>query len=196
MAYRKCFLGFLILCFSLVSLGLAEDYGLQYFLSKASSKAEELSKKEKIELLNRIDRTMEQAQRIQVKLSQVIQTGEVDIRYQDGKFWMSKLEKDKASIQTGMQQIELLKEKPVSLVPSIILYKTLKDLSSDFNAYNNVPSFSALVCDLAPDMELWADPVFYKLYLLPIARSKDKGMEKGHPQPQKEKKLPPQGKKP
>jgi len=196
MAYRKWFLGLLILCFSLVSLGFAEDYDLQYFLSKASSKAEELSKKEKIELLSRIDRTMEQAQRIQMKLSQVIQTEEMEIRYQDGKFWMSRLEKDKASIQTGLEQIKLLKEKPTYLVASIILYKTLKDLSADFNTYNNVPSFSALVGDLAPEMELWADPVFYKLYLLPIARSKDKGMGKERPQPQKEKKLTTQGKKP
>jgi hypothetical protein len=49
----------------------------------------------------------------------------------------------------------------------------LEDLSENFNAYNNLPSFSALVGDLAPEMELWADPVFYKLYLLPLARSKD-----------------------
>jgi len=26
-------------------------------------------------------------------------------------------------------------------------------------------------------MELWADPVFYKLYLLPLARSKDVEMK-------------------
>jgi hypothetical protein len=49
----------------------------------------------------------------------------------------------------------------------------LKDLSSNFNTYNNLPSFSALVGDSAPEMELWADGVFYKLYLLPLARVKD-----------------------
>jgi hypothetical protein len=53
----------------------------------------------------------------------------------------------------------------------------LKDLSSNFNAYNNMPSFSALVGDLAPEMELWADPVFYKLYVVPLARSKDVEMK-------------------
>jgi hypothetical protein len=36
-----------------------------------------------------------------------------------------------------------------------------------------MPLFSALVGDLAPEMELWADPIFYKLYLLPLARLKD-----------------------
>jgi hypothetical protein len=47
-----------------------------------------------------------------------------------------------------------------------------------------MPSFSALVGDLAPDMELWVDPVFYKLYLLPLAHLKDAGKVF----PQKEKK--------
>jgi hypothetical protein len=80
----------------------------------------------------------------------------------------------------------LLREKPNHLVASIKLYKSLKDLSENFNAYNNMPSFSALVGDLAPEMELWADPVFYKLYLLPLARSKDVELRV----PQKEKKAP------
>jgi hypothetical protein len=78
------------------------------------------------------------------------------------------------------------------LVASIRLYKSLKDLSSNFNAYNNMPSFSALVGDLAPDMELWVDPVFYKLYLLPLAHLKDAGKVF----PQKEKKPIRKGKKP
>ena len=151
----------------------AEDYHLQYFLSKTSSQANELSKKERIELLNRIDEVMGQVQQIHLKLIQSIQTGEMDIRYQEGKFWMSKLEEDQRSIENVNQQLKLLKEKPMHLVASIKLYKSLKDLSSNFNAYNNMPSFSALVGDLAPEMELWADPVFYKLYLLPLAHLKD-----------------------
>jgi hypothetical protein len=68
----------------------------------------------------------------------------------------------------------------------------LKNLSSNFNAYNNLPSFSALVGDVAPEMELWADPVFYKLYLIPLARSKDVEMKV----PQKEKKPAPKEKRP
>jgi hypothetical protein len=48
------------------------------------------------------------------------------------------------------------------------------------------------VGDFAPEMELWADPVFYKLYLLPLARSKDVEKEL----PQKEKKPVTKGKKP
>jgi len=57
-------------------------------------------------------------------------------------------------------------------------------LAENFNAYNNVPSFSAWVGDLAPEMELWTDPVFYQLYLLPLARAKDKEAESKPPQPQ------------
>jgi hypothetical protein len=196
MRNAKISLAGIILCFSLASFGLAEDYDLQYFMSKTSSKAEELSKKDKTELLNRMDWAMERAQQMQAKLTQAIQTGEMDTRYQDGEFWVSKLEEDRASIQTGIQQLKLLKEKPANLLASIKLYKSLKDLSSNFNAYNNVPSFSAFVGDLAPEMELWADPVFYKLYLLPLARLKDKDMEKERPQSQKEKKPPPKVKKP
>jgi hypothetical protein len=102
------------------------------------------------------------------------------------------LEEDQGSIETGIQQIKSLREKPTRLVASVKLYKSLKDLSENFNAYNNLPSFSALVGDLAPEIELWADPVFYKLYLLPLAHSKD--VEKVPPQ--KEQKPVPKEKKP
>jgi hypothetical protein len=37
---------------------------------------------------------------------------------------------------------------------------------------------SGYVGDLAPEIELWADPVFYKLYLLSLAASRDKDMDK------------------
>ncbi len=173
MGCRKVVLLGLILFFGLVSSGRAEEYYLRYFLSKASSKSIELSKKEKTDLLNQLDGVMKQAQGIRSKLMQAIQTGETDVRYQEGKFWVSRLEEDQESIETGIQQIKLLREKPNHLVASIRLYKSLKDLSENLNAYNNLSSFSALVGDLAPEMELWADPIFYKLYLLPLARSKD-----------------------
>ena len=162
-----------LLFLGLVSSAFAEDYHLQYFLAKTSSQANEISQKERGELLNRMDEVMEQAQQIHVRLIQAIQTGEMDIQYQEGRFWMSKLEQDEGSIESGIQQVKLLREKPTHLVASIKLYKVLKDISSNFNAYNNIPSFSALVGDLAPEMELWADPIFYRLYLLPLARLKD-----------------------
>lgn len=173
----------IILLFGLACISFAEDYTLQGFLSKASSKTIELSKKEKTELLNQLDGVMKRAQGIRTKLVQVVQTGETDVRYQEGKFWMSKLEEDQGSIEAGIQQIKLLREKPTRLVASVKLYKSLKDLSENFNAYNNLPSFSALVGDLAPEIELWADPVFYKLYLLPLVRSKD--IEEKMPQREK-----------
>ena len=192
MRHCRRFFGLVVLIFGLVSFGFTEDYPLQYFLTKVSSQTDEISKNEKTELLNRVDEVFQQAQQIHSKLIQTIQTGEIEIRYQEGKFWMSKLEEDKGSIENGIQQLKLLREKPTHLVASITLYKSLKDLSSNFNAYNNMPSFSALVGDLAPEMELWADPIFYKLYLLPLAHLKD--TEKVSPQ--KEKKPIPKGKKP
>jgi hypothetical protein len=163
----------IILLFGLACTVFAEDYNLHYFLSKSSSKTLELSKKEKSELFNQLDEVMKKAQGIRKKLIQALQTGETDVRYQEGKFWMAKLEEDQGLIETGIQQIKLLKEKPTHLVASIRLYKSLKDLSSNFNTYNNLPSFSALVGDFAPEMELWADTVFYKLFLLPLACAKD-----------------------
>jgi hypothetical protein len=181
--YRKILLIVVILFFALTSFGLAEDYPLKYFISKISSKSNELSNKERTELLNRLNGVVEQAQQIHTKLIQAIQTGEIDIRYQEGKFWMSKLEEDRESIEMGIQQLKLLREKPTNIIASIMLYKSLKDLSSNFNAYNNMLLFSALVGDLAPEIELWADPVFYKLYLLPLARLKD--METGASQKEK-----------
>ena len=191
MRYRITFLGGIILFIVLFSLSYAEDYDLQYFLSKSASKTIELSKNEQVELFDRIDGIIGRAKQIRMKLVEGIQTGEMDIRYQDGKFWISKLENDQESIETGIKQIKLLREKPAHLVAAINLFKSLKDLSSNFNAYNNMPGFSAFVGDLAPEIELWADPVFYKLFLIPLAQSKN--IEKAPPQ--KEKKPVPKGKK-
>ncbi|MGB9628451.1 MAG: hypothetical protein ACPL6D_07310 [Thermodesulfobacteriota bacterium] len=128
-------------------------------------------------MLNHLNEVMERAREICSKLIQAIQTGETELKYQEGKFWLSKLEEDQKSFEIGNQQLKLLKEKPTHLSASIKLFKTLKDLSSHLNAYNNVPSFSALVGDLAPEMELWADPIFYQLFLLPLAHSKERGSE-------------------
>jgi hypothetical protein len=188
----KFFLIAIVLFFGLACISFAEDYSLQFFLSKASSKTNDLSKKEKTELLNQLDEVMKQGQGIRTKLIQALQIGEADVRYQEGKFWMAKLEEDQGSIESGFQQIKLLREKPTDLIASIKLYKSLKGLSSNFNAYNNLPSFSALVGDFAPEVELWADPVFYELYLLPLARLKD--VEKVPPQ--KGQRPAPKGKKP
>src|SRR4030043_334261 len=164
----------IILFFGLACISFAEDYNLHYFLSKSSSKTPELSKKEKSELFNQLDEVMKKAQGIRTKLIQALQIGEADVRYQEGKFWMAKLEEDQGSIESGFQQIKLLREKPTDLIASIKLYNSLKGSSSNFNAYNNLPSFSALVGDFAPEVELWADPVFYELCLLPVARLKDR----------------------
>ena len=174
MRYLVQCLGLFILLLSLVSTGYPEDLSLQYFLAKISPEEKELSQKEKTELLNRMNDVFGQAQQIQRSLIDAIQVGEMKLEYQEGRFWMSKLEEDRESIETGIQQLKLLTEKPNHLTASIKLYKSLRDLSSHFNAYNNIPSFSAFVGDLAPEMALWADPIFYKLYLLPLAYSKDK----------------------
>jgi hypothetical protein len=173
MYYRKGLLGLLILLVGFASVGHAEDYDLQYFLSKASSKTIELSTKEKTELFNQLDGLMKQAKKIRMEIVQAIQTGETGVRYQEGEFWMSKLEEDEDSIETGIEQIRLLREKPTQLLASIKLYRSLKNLSSNFNVYNNACLPSLLVGDLAPEIGLWAEPVFYKLYLLPLARSKE-----------------------
>jgi hypothetical protein len=192
MGYQKIFSLGLILFLGLASLSQAEDYSLQYFFSKTSSKKIELSKKEITELLNQLDEVMKKAQKIRSQLIKAMQIGETDVRYQEGRFWMSKLEEDRDSIETAFQQIKLLREKSTHLLASIKLYKSLNDLASNFNAYNNMPSFSALVGDVAPEMELWTDPVFYKLHLLPLARLKDTETKI----PQKEKKPIPSEKKP
>ncbi|MBS3905966.1 MAG: hypothetical protein KGZ49_02910 [Syntrophaceae bacterium] len=192
MEYRKIIVAGLLIFLGLISFAFAEDFSLQHFLAKVAPKPEALSKKEKVELLNQIDRLLEQTLQAHSKITRDIQTGEIDVRYQEGDFWISKLKEDQKSIEAGMEQVKLLRTKPGHLVGSVILYKSLKDLSINFNAYNNMPSFSAFVGDLAPELELWADPVFYQLYLLPLARLKD--VEKTPPK--KEKMPAPKGKKP
>ncbi len=178
-----------VLAFS--SSVFAQDYTLQYFLGKVPSKEAVLSKTERTALLNQIEALLDKAQRIRTKLTQAIQNGEVDIRYQEGKFWTTKLDEDRGSIETATQEVKLLRNNPGLLVPCVRLYKSLKDLSGNFNACNNIPLFSAQVGDLAPEMELWTD-VFYELYLLPVARVREKEAEskptpKEKPPAQKEK---------
>jgi hypothetical protein len=173
MRYPMRFFVWVVLFFCLAPVAIAQDYSLQYFLSKVSSQAKELSKNEREALLNRIDEVLEQARQSHLKLMQAIQAGEWDIRYQEGKYWAAKLEEDQRTIENGVEQMKLLRKRPTHLVASIQLYKSLKNLSSNFNAYNNMPLFSALVGDLAPEMELWADPIFYRMYLLPLAQLKD-----------------------
>ena len=162
----------LVLLFVFASPLFGENDHLQHFLNKATSKSPELSKKEKADLLDRIEEILGRGQQIHARLTQIIQSGETDLRYQEGRYWMSKLERDRESIEVGMEQVKLLREKPMHLIASIKLYKSLKDLSSNYNACNNMPAFSAHVGDLAPEMELWTDPVFYRLYLLPLAETK------------------------
>jgi hypothetical protein len=185
MRYRKLFLVGIIVFIGSASLGLEEDYTLQYFLSKASNKEYELSTKEKTELLIRMNEMLEKTQEVHKILIQAILGGEITMEYQEGKFWMAKLEEDRGSIETGMQQLKLLKDKPNHLAGSIKLYKSLRDLAINFNAYNNMALLSAYVGDLAPEIELWADPVFYKLHLLSLAASRDKSMEKELPKAEK-----------
>jgi hypothetical protein len=181
--FPKASYGLLILALAMTSVVAAEDHDLQFFLRKASSRDGALSRTERMELLNQIGRVLEEARRVRAKLTQGIRSGEMDVRYQEGIFWLSELERDGASIEKSVQQIKQLRDKPSLLVSSVSLYKSLKDLSKNFNAYNNVPSFSAWVGDLAPEMELWTDPVFYQLYLLPLAQARDKEAESKSPPP-------------
>ena len=162
----------IILSLFWIHSGFAEDFTLQYFLAKVSTKQVEISKQEKTAVLSRIEEVVGQAKQGNADLMKAIQSGEIEILYHDGKFWMSKLEEDKGSISSGVEQIKILKERPTNLIASVVLFKNLKDLGSNLSSYNNMPSFSAYVGDLAPELELWTDPVFYHLYLLPLAKLK------------------------
>ena len=180
------------LCLILISEGYSEEYRLPYFLEKCSNRSLEVSKKERVELLNQVEKVLEQTKQIQVSLSRAIQLGEADIRFQEGQFWMNRLDEDQKAIETGAGQLKILREKPANLVAAIILYKSLKDLAFHFNSCSNIPAFAPYIGDVAPELELWADPVFFKIYLLPLAQQK--GLESKPPG--KEKKTEIKGKKP
>lgn len=183
MKFHKTFTtGFLIILV-LSSHAFPEDFSLTYFLNKTNSKTESLSQKEKIEFLNQIEKLLVRTEAVHERIVHQIKTGALEILYQEGDFWLSKMKEDEKSIQTGREQIQSLKKRPSSLLASTILFKSLKDLSANFNTYNNVPSFSGMVGDLAPELGLWADPVFYQLYLLPLVRVKD--VERTTPQKEK-----------
>ncbi len=168
-----------VLLWGWVSFGLGEEYSLPYFLTRLNSKPEGLSKQEKMILIDQVNRVLEKVREVHGQMTHRLQTGAIEMSYQEGDHWISRLKEDRKSIEEGLGQTKLLRERPGHLVGALQLYKSLKDLSANLNAYNNIPSFSALVGDLAPELGLWADPVYYQLYLIPLAREKD--IEKGPP---------------
>lgn len=170
---------FMILILFICSFSLAEDYPLQYYLKKVSSKSITMSSKEKTELLNQIHQLVEQIREVHQKLVYGIQSGDFELSYQEGRFWLSRLEQDQKMTEIAVQRVKLLRESPGHLVAALELYHSLKNLSINFNTYNNQLLFSASIGDLAPDIELWVDPVFYQLYLLPLAQSKGEGGKTG-----------------
>jgi hypothetical protein len=182
------------LLLSLTSLCQAEEYQLQYFLTRPSSKMNDLSVQEKMDLLRGIGETLQRVQESHLRLTSVIQSGEVELRYQEGKLWMSRVEEDLKSIESGVQQIKVLKEKPGDLVAAVVLYKSLKDLVFNLSAFNNEPSFATFVGDLAPELMLWTEPVFYQLYLLPLSQAKNIEKKVEVKPPKQEKKPPSKGK--
>jgi len=103
-------------CLLLTSASFAEDYSLRYFMEKSLLKTYELPKKERAELLDRVETMLEKSKEIQLSLTRTIQGGETDIKYQEGRFWLSKLEEDQKAIDSGSRQLEVLREKPMHLV--------------------------------------------------------------------------------
>jgi hypothetical protein len=180
-------LGFAFLC-------EAQEYQLQYFLTRSPSKGDDLSTQEKKEILSGIGETLERIQRSHHRLTSAVLSGEMELRYQEGKLWMAKAEEDLKSIETGLQQLKLLKEKPGDLVAALVLYKSLKDLALNLSAFNNEPSFAVFVGDQAPELMLWTDPVFYQFYLLPLAQSRNAEKKVDEKLPKQEKKPPVKGK--
>ena len=180
--FRSWIIGFMVIL-GMISFAFAEEYSLAYFLTQVNSKRDTLSPKERGELLNQIERILIRVGEVHERMIHQIKTGEMEILYQEGDFWVSKLKEDRISVEDGMERVKLLRQRPSNLLASIDLYRSLRDLAVNWNAYNNVPAFSARVGDLAPELGLWADPVFYRLYLLPLARLKD--VEKSPPQKEK-----------
>ena len=188
-----------ILCLiaALLSFALlceAQEYRLQYFLTRSPLKTNGLSTQEKREILSGIEETLERIQRSHLRLTSAVLSGEMELRYQEGKLWMSKAEEDLKSVETGLQQLKLLNEKPGDLVSALVLYKSLKDLALNLNAFNNEPSFAAFVGDQAPELMLWTDPVFYQFYLFPLAQSRNVEKKVDEKSPKQEKKPPVKGK--
>ncbi len=53
-------------------------------MEKSFLKTYELSKKERTELLDRVETMLEKSKEIQLRLTRTIQGGETDIKYQEG----------------------------------------------------------------------------------------------------------------
>lgn len=175
----RCFFKRIIFIFPIAISVLvwAEEEPLQFFMKKVNTRAFQLQSKEKSELLFQIENLLKRIEEVHQRLVDGIQGGEFELRYQEGKFWISQLERDREWMKVAREQLVQLKDRSNHLVAALELYRALKNLSTNFNAYNNQVFFSASIGDLAPEIALWTDPVFYQLFLLPLARSKEKGIE-------------------
>lgn len=175
----RCFFKRIIFIFPIaISVWVwAEEEPLQFFMKKVNTRAFQLQSKEKSELLFQIENLLKRIEEVHQRLVDGIQGGEFELRYQEGKFWISQLERDREWMKVAREQLVQLKDRSNHLVAALELYRALKNLSINFNAYNNQVFFSASIGDLAPEIALWTDPVFYQLFLLPLARSKEKGIE-------------------
>ncbi len=175
----RCFFKRIIFIFPIAISVLvwAEEEPLQFFMKKVNTRAFQLQSKEKSELLFQIENLLKRIEEVHQRLVDGIQGGEFELRYQEGKFWISQLERDREWMKVAREQLVQLKNRSNHLVAALELYRALKNLSTNFNAYNNQVFFSASIGDLAPEIALWTDPVFYQLFLLPLARSKEKGIE-------------------
>lgn len=175
----RCFFKRIIFIFPIaISVWVwAEEEPLQFFMKKVNTRAFQLQSKEKSELLFQIENLLKRIEEVHQRLVDGIQGGEFELRYQEGKFWISQLERDREWMKVAREQLVQLKNRSNHLVAALELYRALKNLSTNFNAYNNQVFFSASIGDLAPEIALWTDPVFYQLFLLPLARSKEKGIE-------------------
>ncbi len=167
----------LVISIAISVLVRAEEESLQYFMKKVNAKAFQLQSKEKSELLHQIENLLNRIEEVHQGLVDGIQRGDFEFRYQEGKFWLSQFERDREWIKVARAQLAQLKSRSNLSVAALELYRSLKNLSSNFNAYNNQVLFSGSIGDLAPEIELWADPVFYHLFLVPLVRSKEKGVE-------------------
>ncbi|MCX8118966.1 MAG: hypothetical protein N3G78_13690 [Desulfobacterota bacterium] len=171
-----------------VSPGVGEEYSLQYFMSRLNSKSEALTKQERTILIDQIHRRLERVREVNHQITHRLKTGGIEMSYQEGDYWVSRLKEDRNSIEEAIEQTKRLQENLNHLVSAVRLYKLLRDLSTNLNGLNNIPLFSGMVGDLAPELGLWTDPVFYQLYLLPLAR--DKNLERG-PSPKTKRPSPP-----
>lgn len=138
-----------------------------YFWVKGN-RLEKISTKEFKILMSNLEKSIKALKVVSSQIS----IAEANFSYKTGKDWEIELESLKESIETALNFIKAVNNKPNSMVNSMLLYVTLTDIKSSAYDFERIEQFEKTLNSKHIDLSLWCR-AFLKTHLIPLAFKKD-----------------------